>query len=100
MKYGTLTRPENSACPAILSGLHSGANENTSEECIPESGRMSVPLFIKRRLLCAVREWRQGDPSIAADHGPRISTTRPRLGKTRTRANRPYTGQAYAWRAL
>jgi len=93
----------NFACPAILSGIHSGANENTSEQAhrrIPKSRRMSVPLFIKRRLLCALREWRQGDPTLTADHGSRIGSTRPRLGKTRTGANRSGARQAYAGRAL
>src|SRR6266566_4913310 len=28
---------------------------------------MSVPLFIKRRLLCAVREWWQGNPAFTTD---------------------------------
>src|SRR5216110_3437339 len=95
MKYGTLTRPENSACPAILSGLHSGANENTSEECIPESGRVFVPLFIERRLLCALRERRQGNAPLTAHYGPRIGTTRARLVKRRAEASRSFTRQAY-----
>src|SRR6478672_4864481 len=103
MKNGAPIRPENSPCPAILSGIHSqsGANENASEqECIPESGRMSVPLFIERRLLCAVRKWRQGNPALAPDDGSRVSTTRPRLVKTRARANRSRARKAHARRAL
>jgi hypothetical protein len=32
MKNGISKRAENCACPAILSGIHSGANENTSVE--------------------------------------------------------------------
>src|ERR1043166_8933576 len=97
MKNGPLIRPKNSPCPAILSGIHSRANEKASEqECIPESGRMSVPLFIERRLLCALRKWRQGNPALAPDHGSRIGSTRPRLGKTRTGANRSGARQAYA----
>src|SRR5207253_4557335 len=52
-------KAEKYACPAILSGIPSGSNENTPERCIPESSRMFVPLFIERRLLCALRERRQ-----------------------------------------
>src|SRR6266536_1590400 len=100
MTNGTLIRPKNTACPAILSGIHSGANESTSEECIPEGGRMSLPLFIERRLLCAVRECRQGDPPLTTHHRSRVGTTSARLVKTRARANRSHTGQAHHWRAL
>src|SRR5439155_26325596 len=97
MKSSTLIRPENSACPAILSGIHSGANENASEQgCIPESGRVFVPLFIERGLLCALRERRQGNPPLATHDGPRISATRARLVKTRARASRSVARQAHA----
>src|SRR5205814_549896 len=67
---------ENSACPASLYGIHSRLIENTSEECIPESGRVSVPLFIKRRLLCALRERRQGNPPLATEHRSLVSAAR------------------------
>src|SRR5947207_6724104 len=100
MKNSFKGTAENSACPASLYRIHSTPIENTSEECIPESGRVSVPLFIKRRLLCALRERRQGNPALAPDHGSRVSTTRPRLVKTRARANRPRARKAHARRAL
>src|SRR5437016_12853027 len=97
MKNGARIRPKNNVCPAVLSGIHSGSNENTSEhECIPESGRMSVPLFIERRLLCALRERRQGNPPLAAHDGPSISATRARLVTTRARASRSVARQAHA----
>jgi hypothetical protein len=32
------------ACPAILSGTHFRASENTSEECISKSRRVFVPI--------------------------------------------------------
>src|SRR5213075_3315995 len=54
IKNGTRILAEICACPAILSGMHSRANENTSEECIPKSRRVFVPLFIERCLLCAL----------------------------------------------
>src|SRR5437667_12709140 len=53
------------ACPAILSGIHSGSHENTPERCIPESSRMFVPLFIEVRLLRAVSELRRGKAPLA-----------------------------------
>jgi len=46
MKNGNPIFAEISACPAILSGTLSRANENTSEECIPKSRRVFVVLFI------------------------------------------------------
>jgi hypothetical protein len=63
MKNGAPIRPANSARPAILPGI-SGSNESTTAH-ISKSRRMSVPLFIKRRLLCALRDWRQGDPPLS-----------------------------------
>src|SRR5438132_652618 len=95
MKNGTVIRTENSVCPAILSGIHSRASENASGHgCIPESSRMFVPLFIERRLLCALREWRQGNPPVAANHGPSIGATRARLVKRRAEASRSGARQA------
>jgi hypothetical protein len=46
MKNGSPIFAEICACPAILSGILSRANENTSEERIPKSRRVFVPLFI------------------------------------------------------
>ena len=90
-------KAEKYTCPAILSGIPSGSKENTSEhERIPESSRMFVPLFIERRLLCALRERRQGNPPLAAHDGPSISATRARLVTTRARANRSVARQAHA----
>src|SRR5262245_20943833 len=95
MKNGSPKVAENFPCPAVLSGIHSRANENTSEECIPKSRRVSIPLFIERRLLCAAGEWRQGNPPLTAHHRPRISTTRARLVETRARADRSSARQAH-----
>src|SRR6266568_39854 len=100
MKNDRLKEAEICACPAILSGIHSRPYESTSEQCIPKSRRVFVPLFIEWRLLCAVREWRQGNPPLTADHRPRISATRARLVKTRTGAGRSIARQTYARRAL
>jgi len=94
MKNGSLIRSKNNACPAILSGMHSGANENTSEqECIPESGRMFVPLFTERRLLCAVRERRQGNPPLIAHDGPRIGL---KCALTRSQFDAYFQGALFA----
>jgi len=41
-----------------------------------------LPLFIKRRLLCALRDWRQGNPPLIAHHGSRILTTGTRVVET------------------
>src|SRR5262249_55761938 len=100
MKSGLSKPAENCASSAVLSGIHSRPNENTSEERIPKSRRVSLPLFIERRLLCALREQRQGNPPIAAHHRPRISATRARLVKTRPRADRSSARQTHDCRAL
>src|SRR5206468_9514137 len=89
-------KAEKYACPAILSGIPSGSNENTRERCIPESSRMFVPLFIERRLLCALRERWQGSPPFPANDGSRIGTTRARLVKRRAEASRSRARQADA----
>jgi integrase len=39
---------------------------------------MSLPLFIQRRLLCALPKRWQGNPPVAADHRPRIRAARAR----------------------
>src|SRR3954451_918228 len=89
------------ACPAILSGIHSSSYETTSEqERIPESSRVFVPLFIERRLLCALRERRQGIPPFATDDGPSIGTTRARVVKGRAETSRSHARQADARGAL
>src|SRR5438067_11370950 len=85
----------NCPCPAVLYDIHSRPNESVSEECIPKSRRVSVPLFIEQRLLCAVREWRQGNPPLTADHRSCIRTTRACLVETGARRNRSSARQAY-----
>ena len=58
MKNGASTPPgEFPLSGYFYPASHSGANENASEhECTLQSRRMFVPLFIERRLLCALRE--------------------------------------------
>src|SRR5262249_32980958 len=85
--------PEIRSCPAILSGIQSRSNE-TATETVSKGGRMSLPVF-KRRLLCALREWRQGNPPLVAHDGPRVSATRSCVVKRGTKPNRSYAGPSH-----
>jgi len=55
---------------------------------------MFVPLFIERRLLCKIRERRQGNTPVAADDGSSTGATGVRLVKRRAEASRSGARQA------
>jgi len=63
MKNGGEPAPKRNLCPPILSTVARARVRDPNQRWEHfRSGRMSLPLFIERRLLCAHQIGRQGNP--------------------------------------
>src|SRR5438045_4188276 len=102
MKTGAVGNRKNSACPPVLYAVVSSPLEDAKapNRIVSESRRVSVPVFIERRLLCPYQDQRQGDPPQPGNDRSGVGKARARAPKRRAAADRPLTRQTHTGRTV